>query len=160
MSRTLPLPDNEYKRELVSEMSFLLDSRGIPLKKQQEVFNIGYSTYIRRRKDPGKYKIDELLNMCEKLDVDLCDLLDVKNKKYLAKRKFKSKGKYKKLIVFNIQRKSRDLGLEIKEQAKLFGTTISLFYSFRKDPGKYNLDFLLNICEKLDMEISDLFREN
>lgn len=77
MPKIIPKPQDEYKRKLICKIEYEYNVRGITREKQEVLLHLKPGSYLVRRKDPGKFTLDELLCIATKLKIPLSELLTV-----------------------------------------------------------------------------------
>ena len=75
MPKLIPKPKDKYKRFIISRLEYECNMRDISIEHQRVIARKSQAPYDERRKDPGKFTIDELLRFCEKLKIPLWELL-------------------------------------------------------------------------------------
>lgn len=76
MPKKIPRPKDKYKHSLISRLECACDLRGIDIQHQRVIARKSQTTYDDRRKDPGKFTLDELLRFATHLKVPVWDLLN------------------------------------------------------------------------------------
>ncbi len=77
MPKIIPKPKDEYKRKLIANINHYFDLADLSLEEQRIICRCSPSTYASRRKDPGKFTLDELLRISAKLKMSIDELVRV-----------------------------------------------------------------------------------
>lgn len=75
MPKIIAKPEDKFKRFLISNIEYQCSIRGISREEQSVIARCSHTTYNTRRKDPGKFTVDELLNFAKKLKIPIWELL-------------------------------------------------------------------------------------
>ncbi len=75
MPKRIARPKDKYKRFIISRLEYECDVRGITIEHQRAIARKTQAPYDERRKDPGKFTLDELLRFANKLKIPLWELL-------------------------------------------------------------------------------------
>lgn len=75
MPKIIPKPKDKYKRLLISRLEYECNVRDITIEHQRVIARKSQGSYDARRKDPGKFTVDELLRFSEKLKIPIWELM-------------------------------------------------------------------------------------
>ncbi len=75
MPKIIPKQEDRYKRFVISNIEYQCNIRGISQEAQMIVSRCSKSAYYQRRKDPGKFTLDQLIRLSNKLKIPLWKLL-------------------------------------------------------------------------------------
>lgn len=75
MPARIPRPKDKYKKGLIIKIEHLFKLRDISPEAQEVIARCSKSTYRDRRIDPGKFRLDELIRIAEKLKIPVWELL-------------------------------------------------------------------------------------
>lgn len=73
MPKLLPLPEDKYKRQVVANIEYQCNIRGINKEHQRLILQCNPNTLRTKIKDPGKFTLDDLIRLAKKLKVPVTD---------------------------------------------------------------------------------------
>ena len=76
MPKKIERPKDKYKHFVISKIEYECDKRDIDNKHQQIIARASESKYNRKRRDPGKFTLDELTWFADGLKIPVWELLN------------------------------------------------------------------------------------
>lgn len=75
MPKRIQKPNDKLKCLIISNIEYECSLRGIEQKEQHIIARCSEPTFNKKRKDPGKFTINDLIRFASRLKIPLIDLL-------------------------------------------------------------------------------------
>ena len=75
MPKRIARPKDAYKRSIIIKIEHLFELRDIPPEKQRIIARCSQTAWNDRRRDPGWFRLDELISLARKLGMQPWELL-------------------------------------------------------------------------------------
>lgn len=75
MPKRIELPEDKYKRTVLARIEYECNVRGISQEQQRLIAQMSKTTFCKRRKDPGLFRLDDLIRFSKKLKIPVSVLL-------------------------------------------------------------------------------------
>lgn len=71
MPKMIKPPEDKVKNLLISNIEYECSIRGISREQQRLIVQCSQPTYNTKRKNPGKFTVDDLLKLAKKLNIPI-----------------------------------------------------------------------------------------
>lgn len=75
MPKRMPRPKDKYKRSVIIKIEHLFELRDISVEGQRSIARCSQTAWNDRRRDPGWFRLDEIIRLAKKLGVQPWELL-------------------------------------------------------------------------------------
>ena len=75
MPKLIPRPEDKYKNHVINNIEYLCKEKNVTLEKARVVVGCSKPTFNCKRKNPGKFTLDELMRLAKLLHVQVSELL-------------------------------------------------------------------------------------
>ena len=75
MPKLIKNPEDKKKNLLITRIDYECNLRGIEIEQKRAIAQMSQTTFDKRRHDPGKFTINEILRFCDRLKIPIWELL-------------------------------------------------------------------------------------
>ncbi len=75
MPKLITPPEDKLKKSVLANIEYQCKLRDISTEEQRIIARCSLPTYNRKRKDPGKFTLDELIRLATKFKMSVSELL-------------------------------------------------------------------------------------